>query len=207
MEASRILTATKADAPALAGRRPVLRYEDERLFAADPRSCGQSFADPVLRLVRCDASTLRRRLCGAACEALLDTDGAAKQRGLARGDVLFAIVDPAGRLLHHSFVQFAAPVLGLLGEARSVPLIGRCATLAAARGQRLYPRTLRHILAELAAAGHARVAIYCDSDNHASIQGIRHAGFVEIARLKTLLVSERWAVQWRRPGGIRLISV
>jgi RimJ/RimL family protein N-acetyltransferase len=77
----------------------------------------------------------------------------------------------------------------------------------AARGRRLYPRTLRHIMSALAAAGHGRVAIYCDRDNAASIRGIRHAGFSAVAHLRTLVIGERWAVQWRRPGGVRLIAL
>jgi len=104
-------------------------------------------------------------------------------------------------------VQRAAPVLQLLDEASSVPLIGRCATAAAARGRRLYPRTLRHIMAELAAGGEARAVIYCDRDNQASIRGITHAGFAQVAHLRTLILAGRWVIQRRRPGGVRLIAL
>jgi len=206
MEASRILPRTETAGPA-ARKRPLLRYEDELLFAADPRSGAAPFADACLRMVRCDGSTFRERLPEAARAALLAAEPGVKTAALAQGDLLFAVLDAEGGLLHHSFVQSRAAVLALLGEARTVPLIGRCATLPAARGRRLYPRTLRHIMSELAAAGHRRVAIYCDRDNAASIGGIRHAGFSLVAHLRTLVIGERWAVQWRRPGGLRLIAL
>jgi len=206
MEASRILSRTETAGPA-ARSRPLLRYEDELLFAADPRASAAPFADACLRMVRCDASNFREMLPEAARAALFAEEPGAKTAGLARGDLLFAVLDAEGGLLHHSFVQNGATVLALLGEARAVPLIGRCATVPAARGRRLYPRTLRHIMSALAAAGHGRVAIYCDRDNAASIRGIRHAGFSAVAHLRTLVIGERWAVQWRRPGGVRLIAL
>lgn len=206
MEASKILSGNEAAGPA-ARPRPLLRYEDERLFAADPRAAGAPFADETLRLVRCDGRTFRRLLPEAAGAALLADEPWVKQAGLARGDLLYAVLDADGRLLHHSFVQHDAAALALLGEAPSVPLIGRCATMPAARGRRLYPRTLRHILSDLAAAGHRRVAIYCDRDNEASIRGILHAGFAPVADLRSLVIGERWALQWRRPGGVRLIAL
>jgi hypothetical protein len=206
MEASRILSPTETAGPA-ARWRPLLRYEDELLFAADPRSCAAPFADACLRMVRCDGSNFREILPETARATLFAEGPGVKTAGLARGDLLFVLLDAQGALLHHSFVQFGAAVLALLGEARAVPLIGRCATMPAARGRRLYPRTLCHIMSELAAAGHRRVAIYCDRDNAASIRGIRHAGFSAVAHLRTLVIGERWAMQWRRPGGVRLIAL
>jgi hypothetical protein len=208
MEASRILSPADAAAPA-AGRRtrPLLRTEDELLFTADPGAEGARFSDRRLRMVRSDGANLRRRLPEAACAALFADTPSVTEAGLARGDLLYAVLDPHGALLHHSFVQFAAPALALLGERQTVPLIGRCATMPAARGGRLYPRTLRHIMADLAAAGHRRVAIYCDRDNEASIRGIAHAGFAQTAHLRTLVIGERWALQRRRPGGLRLVAL
>jgi RimJ/RimL family protein N-acetyltransferase len=194
MEASEILFQT-GEAAARARRRPLLRLEDELLFAADPRRAGEVFSDPALRLMQCDAARTAHLLPQAA------------QEGVQRGDQLFAILDETGALLHHSVLHFSAPALALLGEAPSVPLIGRCATAPAARGKRLYPRTLRHIMAELAARRCARVAIYCDRDNAASIRGIRRAGFAEIAHLTTAVIGERWALQRRRPGGLRLVAL
>jgi len=207
MDASRIFSRANAIGPARRRRRTLLRYEDELLFAADPRAAGQPFADSSLRLVRCRGADLTSLLPAPAHAALFADDAAAKKEGLARGDVVYAIVDRDGGLLHHSFVQLAAPVLTLLGEQRHVPLIGRCGTMPAARGRRLYPRTLRHIMAELAAAGHRRAAIYCDRDNAASVRGIAHAGFARIAHLRTLVLLEAWALQLRRPGGWRLVAL
>ena len=205
MEASDSLALTGEAAPGTRAQ-PLLCYEDELLFAADPRRCGAVFVDPVLRLVRSDGASLPYRLPYAARAALFASDPAA-EKGFSRGDVVYAILDEAGALLHHSFVQRAAAVLPLLGEAGAAPLIGRCATAAAARGRRLYPRTLRHIMAELAATGEARAVIYCDRDNQASIRGIRHAGFAQVAHLRTLILGGRWALQRRNPGGVRLIAL
>jgi hypothetical protein len=207
MEASRILPRAEASVPVRRGARRLLRHEDELLFSADPGAGGARFEDGSLRLVRSDGADLACLLPATAHAQLFAEDAAAKQAGLARGDLLYAILDADGALLHHSFLQRAAPILTLLGEAPQTPLIGRCATLPAARGRRLYPRTLRHIMAELAAVGHDRVAIYCDRDNAASVRGIRHAGFAEIAHLRTLVLGEAWALQLRRPGGLRLIAL
>lgn len=201
MEASGIIAQGNAR-----GARLLLRREDELLFAADPRRCGEAFRDPALRLVRCDGRDAVRLLPAAAHTALFAKKDAAAAPGFARGDVLFAILGEEDALLHHSFLQFAAPALRLLDEAPSVPLIGRCATAPRARGLGLYPRVLRHIMAELGSDGHARVAIYCDRDNDASIRGIRRAGFTQVARLRTLVIGERLALQRRHPGGLRLFA-
>lgn len=188
-------------------RAALLRFEDELLFAADPRREGAIFADPMLEMLRADWPVVTRLPAAVQQRLFAGSGGAAHHDGLRRGDILYAVRDTSGRLLHHSFVQFAVRSKILLGEPEAVPLIGRCATDPSARGQRLYPRTLRHIMAELAAAGHHRVVIYCDRDNEASIRGIRHAGFAPVCRLRSVMLLDRWCVQHRSPpGGIRLIS-
>src|SRR5437868_14618461 len=106
MEASDILALTGEAAPRIRAR-PLLRHEDELLFAADPRRCGQPFSDRALRLVRSDGASLPDRLPYGARAALFASDPAAAP-GFARGDIVYAILDETGALLHHSFVQRAA---------------------------------------------------------------------------------------------------
>jgi RimJ/RimL family protein N-acetyltransferase len=51
------------------------------------------------------------------------------------------------------------------------------------------------------------VAINCDFDNHPSIHGIERAGFLRVARLRSLIVANRWCIQMRSPGGLRICAL
>lgn len=182
----------------------LVRWQDELLFAADPASQGARFADQELRLLELDAATVDHVLPAEVHHRLFAGEGCAYREGIRKGDLGFVLLGRDSSLLHHSFVQFAVRTKTLLGESRQVPLIAHCMTVAQARGRRLYPRVLRHVMQALAAAGHRRVAINCDSDNVASIRGIEHAGFTRIARLRSLIVVNRLCVQLRSPGGLRV---
>ncbi|HLI91892.1 MAG TPA: GNAT family N-acetyltransferase [Ktedonobacteraceae bacterium] len=90
-----------------------------------------------------------------------------------------------GRLAAYGWVSFDEEAIGELessihlqeGEA----YIWGCETLAAYRGQRLYPALLAYMLAALQADGVHRVWIGADADNLASQSGLARAGFQPIA--------------------------
>lgn len=185
----------------------LLRYQDELHYAADPAACGAPFAEDGVTLVALDASNIDRTLPPALHRQLFEGEGRSYRDGICQGDLAFVLLDRAGSLLHHSFVQFEVRTKRLLGEPNCVPLIAHCMTVPSARGRKLYPRILRHIMEILARAGHSRVAIVCDTDNHASIHGIEHAGFRRAARLRSLILANRWCAQLRSPGGPRLCAL
>ena len=126
-----------------------------------------------------------RMLTPGLVAQLAQGEGAEYVNGLYRDDMLFAVVDEAGRVLHHSYVLFRTRTKRLLGEGADVALFGHCATRVEARGQRIYPRVLRQGLAVLARAGRRRAVINCDPSNLASVRGIEHAGFRRARELRT----------------------
>jgi GNAT superfamily N-acetyltransferase len=87
----------------------------------------------------------------------------------------------AGKLVTYGWITFDKESIGELdltirfkkGEA----YIWDCATLAAYRGQRLYPALLVHMLRELQRAGLKRIWIGTDADNLPSQTGVVLAGF------------------------------
>jgi hypothetical protein len=129
---------------------------------------------------------------------LAQGEGAEYVDGLRRDDMLFLVVDDAGTVLHHSYVLFRTRTKRLLGEGADVPLFAHCVTRAGARGQRIYPRVLRHGLAVLARAGHRRATINCEPSNLASVSGIEHAGFRRARELRTWSLFSFVGVQVRR---------
>jgi hypothetical protein len=185
----------------------LLRYQDELLYAAEPAACGVPFVADAVTLVTVDAANIDRALPAPVHRQLFTGEGRSYHGGIGRGDLAFVLLDGSGALLHHSFVQFAVRTKRLLGEAEEVPLIAHCITVPAARGRQLYPRALRHVMHALASTGHRRVAINCDFDNHPSIHGIERAGFLRVARLRSLIVANRWCIQLRSPGGLRICAL
>ncbi len=131
---------------------------------------------------------------------LLAGESAVYRTGLERDDMALAVIDDQGSVLHHSFIQFETRYKSILGEAVHVPLITNCHTVSRARGERLYPKTLRFALSLLADHGHASAIITCDAGNTPSIRGIEHAGFQQTRAILSLVVFFRLVFQrisWR----------
>jgi ribosomal protein S18 acetylase RimI-like enzyme len=92
-----------------------------------------------------------------------------------------------GRLAGYGWITFGKERIGELGLSVHL-LVGEayiwdCATLAAYRGQRLYPALLSFMLCELRSAGYRRVWIGMDADNKSSQAGVARAGFQLIVAL------------------------
>jgi hypothetical protein len=123
--------------------------------------------------------------------------------GLHGRDLLVAVVDESGDVLHHSFILFDTRTKVLLNESMDIPLFAHCATRTDARGRHLYPMALRYGLGVLSQRGHRRAVINCDSSNLASIKGIEHAGFCVAREVRTWLVGSRLGLQvgHHRTGG------
>lgn len=126
---------------------------------------------------------------------ILAGESAVYRTGLQRNDLALVIVDEEGSVLHHSFVQFETRYKSILDENAEVPLITNCHTVPRARGERVYPKTLRYALSLLARHGHDRAIITCDAGNTASIRGIEHAGFQQSRAITSLVVLFRLAFQ------------
>jgi ribosomal protein S18 acetylase RimI-like enzyme len=90
-----------------------------------------------------------------------------------------------GRLAAYGWVSFDVEAIGELGSSihlqKGEAYIWGCETLAAYRGQRLYPALLAYMLAALQADGMHRVWIGADADNLASQSGLTRVGFQPIA--------------------------
>ncbi len=126
---------------------------------------------------------------------LLAGESAVYRAGLERGDMALAVTDEEGLVLHRSFIQFETRYKSILGEGREVPLIANCHTVPTARGERLYPKTLRHAVSLLASLGHDRAIITCDAENTPSIRGIEHAGFRQTRAITSVIMLFRLALQ------------
>jgi hypothetical protein len=148
----------------------------------DPAATAWTGPGTLLCVTRANADRL---LTTPLIAQLAQGEGAEYVDGLHHDDMLLAVVDGAGNVLHHSYMLFRTRTKRLLGEGPDVPLFAHCATQAQARGQRIYPRVLRHGLAILARAGHRRAIINCEPSNRASVSGIEHAGFRRTRELRT----------------------
>jgi hypothetical protein len=140
-------------------------------------------------LVCISRGNLDRELTPQLAAQLSRGEGAEYLAGLRHRDLMLAVVDGAGQILHHSFILFDTRTKVMLGEGADVPLFGHCVTRPEARGQRLYPRALQWGLAMLAQLGHRRAVINCDPDNRASIRGIEHAGFCRERDVSTWIIA------------------
>ena len=138
---------------------------------------------------------LDRDLSPRIAEQLSQGEGAEYLVGLRGRDLLVAVVDESGDVLHHSFVLFDTRTKSLLNESIDIPLFGHCATRADARGRHLYPMALRYGLGVLSQRGHQRAVINCDPGNLASIKGIEHAGFHVAREVRTWLVGSCLGLQ------------
>jgi hypothetical protein len=100
---------------------------------------------------------------------------------LERGDACY-LAFLAGRLCHFAWVQVRG-IHVIADVARSETIapgelwIYHCRTAESARGRRVYPRVLAHILATHRERGFRSAWIYTTLDNTASQRGITAAGF------------------------------
>jgi hypothetical protein len=177
----------------------VLGHRRDLLFEADTARARDPGAWPGdERLIFVSRDNVAQALTPTLGAQLARGEGAEYLEGLRGRDLLFAVVDARGDVLHHSFVLFDTRTKALLGEEAQTPLFAHCVTRADARGRGLYQRTLQHGLVELARAGHARAIINCAPDNRASVAGIERAGFRLARVLDTWIVVSRLGVQRSR---------
>ena len=182
----------------------LVRLQSDVVFECKAADEGRSAMDvdfgPGRRLVVINQENLDEPERKPVLVQLLAGESAIYRSGLERDDMALAVIDAEGSVLHHSFIQFETRYKSILGEAAHAPLITNCHTVPGARGERLYPKTLRFALSLLADHGHVSAIITCDAGNTPSIRGIEHAGFQQTRAITSLVVFFRLAFQrisWR----------
>ena len=115
---------------------------------------------------------------------------------LMRGDLCYTVhID--GRLAHYSWVQRSG-VHTITEAAVTVPVesgefwIYNCRTVDWAKGKRIYPATLDHIINDQFAQDYAKAWIYTTRENFASQRGILRARFAHVATLSAFRVGGRY---------------
>jgi RimJ/RimL family protein N-acetyltransferase len=95
-----------------------------------------------------------------------------------------------GQIAHRSFLFSDVLLPAQFGFDPKIPVIGDCFTSDAFRGQGIYPRILRYIVADLSTRGlPPRAYILVTPNNPSSIRGIERAGSRLIAHLKGIRVA------------------
>lgn len=135
-----------------------------------------------------DRSNVNSNSVEDVCSQILVGDNAACRDDLARDNLLFAGLDGNGKVITYAFVLFRTFYKRILGISSDVPLVGNCFTEPVVRGQRLYPRMLESVCAELEDRGFDRAMISCEPSNMASIKGIERAGFEGLFHITCLVV-------------------
>jgi len=168
----------------------------DTIFEAKTGQGGDQFRwDGVGTIVCISHENWDRDLSPRLAEQLSRGEDAEYLDGLRGRDLLLAVVDDGGRILHHTYILFETRTKALLGEDHNTPLFAHCVTRPEARGQHLYPKTLRYGLGVLAQRGHARVIINCDPSNEASLRGIRRAGFRNTREVTTWTIGSWLGLQ------------
>jgi RimJ/RimL family protein N-acetyltransferase len=147
-------------------------------------------AASVDRIARVRASDIE-----SLCVLGFDDRDEWRQR-LERGDQCYAAW-VGSELVHYSWVQTrgAHPIAsaGIVVPIRERELwIYNCRTSEQHRGQKIYPRTLQHILAEHFGAGATTAWIYTAEENIASKRGVERAGFTLVQVLRALRLGRRY---------------
>lgn len=113
-----------------------------------------------------------------------------------RGDLCYTVcID--GRLAHYSWVQRSGSH-PITEAALTLPVergqfwIYNCRTVDWAKGKRIYPATLQHIINDHFAQGYQTAWIYTSKENIASQKGILRAGFCQVSTLRALRVGSRY---------------
>jgi hypothetical protein len=115
---------------------------------------------------------------------------------LKRGDRCYTVL-VGGRLAHYSWVQRSGSH-PITEAAVTVPVesgelwIYNCRTVDWAKGKRIYPATLEHIINDHFAQGYDTAWIYTTRENIASQKGILRACFAHAATLSALRVGSRY---------------
>jgi hypothetical protein len=108
----------------------------------------------------------------------------------ARGDCCY-LGYVSGRVAHFSWAQQSGRHK-ILSAGREVQVLNghlwiyHCFTAVWARGKKIYPAVLRHIVQSSSA--YERIWIYTTDDNYASKRGISQAGFLQQARFRAFAV-------------------
>lgn len=130
----------------------------------------------------------------------LGGDAAAESiEGLRTGDHLFVVADKK-EYLHRGYIFYNARHSKMLGDVHGPPVIGCCATVAAARGRGLYRKALHAELAYLKEMGYNRVLIAVEPDNSPSRRGIEGAGFSLLWEAHTWVILNCLVIHRLRQG-------
>jgi hypothetical protein len=174
----------------------MLSHRRDTIFEAKTGQSGDQIRwDGAGTIVCISRENRDRDLSPRLAEQLSRGEDAEYLDGLRGRDLLLAVVDDGGRILHHSYILFETRTKALLGESHDTPLFGHCVTRPEARGQHLYPMTLRYGLGVLAQRGHARAIINCDPSNQPSVRGIRRAGFRITREVSTWIIGSWLGLQ------------
>lgn len=181
------------------------RQQSDLLFDIDPRIHLDSNPDfGNYRLCIADRNNAADTLDNPLAQQLFLQENILYKPALSDMDQLFFVVDENMQVLHYSYIQYKTLYKKILSETEAVPLITNCFTSPKARGQKLYPKTLRAICHSLAEHGCERVIITCAPDNIPSINGIKQAGFVFAHKIVSFLFLSRIAIQFIRYDDIKI---
>lgn len=189
------------------GTRGFARFIGSRIFshrrdivfeAATVRGTDPAQWDRPVSIVCVCRENLTLALSPRLVEQLSRGEDAEYLEGLRGQDMLLAVLNDAGDILHHSFILFETRTKALLDEDFKTPLFAHCVTRPEARGRHLYPQVLRYGLRVLGEKGHSRAVINCDPSNHASIRGIERAGFRMSRELRTWSIASKLCLQTGR---------
>ena len=96
------------------------------------------------------------------------------------------IIEHAGKLIHKSRLFTKSLLLKRFGYKQPFVTIGDCVTDDNFRGKGIYPTVIRHIIRKFAATHDVYMLVA--PTNIASIQGIKKAGLIPLARLQCLKI-------------------
>ena len=175
----------------------LLRLQRDIIYRRDSARC--SAEQPVfeaLRLCRVGADHPPDRLARGLQQQLFALEDSQYREELYRDDLLFAVLDTRGRVIHHSYVFYRSSYKHLLGLEQNAPLIGNCETIEAWRGLRIFPRVLTAIALYLTEYRQCRyIYTSCAPGNIPSIKGMEKAEFEPYARVASFIILNRYVVQ------------
>ncbi len=151
---------------------------------------------PDLTLCRVGADRPPDSLEPEVHQQLFALEDAQYRAQLYKDDLLFAVLDHEGRVIHHSYAFYRSSYKHLLGLDPKVPLIGNCETIEAWRGRGIFPSVLvaiTHYLTE--ARDHDSIYTSCAPDNTPSMRAMEKAGFSPCRRISSIIFLNRYVVQ------------
>ena len=173
----------------------IIRLQKDNLYQKDATTgCVSEFSSIPESIIKIDRHVMDEDLESKYLHQFLSCESEEYEEGLRNNDVLYVIADK-DVVIHFSFAQFFTKYKTLLGLPESIPLIGNCYTSPAARGKRLYPKTLVYATQDLFKKGCDKVAITCAPSNVPSIKGIERAGFQLTSQLYSIIFLSRLVLQ------------